>query len=63
MPSRRCARVKAIHWIGTKLWDPPMYYGTKSLEYFVDTMEYIVAVEKRVPTLDVALRATPVGYT
>jgi hypothetical protein len=61
--TRRCARVTgSLHWIGTKLCDPPMYDGLTNISLFVKAFELHVPKQQRLLALDVVLKATPARW-
>jgi hypothetical protein len=38
--TRRCARInRSLHWIGTKLYDPPRYDGLTEINVFIKSFE------------------------
>jgi hypothetical protein len=48
----------SLHWIGTKLCDPPKYDGLNNIEYFIHVSELKIPKKYRLLALDVVLKAT-----
>jgi hypothetical protein len=61
--TRRCARItRSLHWIGTKLCDPPKYDGLTDISYFVKVLELQIPKQQILLALDVVLKATPARW-
>jgi len=54
-----------LRWVGTKVSEPPTFYGQNDLEEFLTNFEFEVLESQRLPILDIALKATwaLVGYS
>jgi hypothetical protein len=60
--SRVCATVRATRWVGTKVIEHLVYYGTSGINNFLFRMEERVVEDQRISLLDVALYDTPVRW-
>jgi hypothetical protein len=52
----------ALRWVGTKVREPPIFYGLNDLEEFLMKYEVQVMDNQRLPELDIALKATPARW-
>jgi hypothetical protein len=48
-----------LKWIGSEVREPLTFYGLNDLEEFLMNFELEVMENRRLPTLDIALKATP----
>jgi hypothetical protein len=53
---------RSLHWIGTKLCDPPKYDGLNNIEYLVNVFKLNIPKQQRLLALDVFLKATPARW-
>jgi hypothetical protein len=52
----------ALKWIGSEVREPLTFYGLIDLEEFLMNFELEVMDNKRLPTLDISLKATPTHW-
>jgi hypothetical protein len=53
---------RSLHWIGTKLYDPPRYDGLTEIDMFIKSFELQVPEQQRLLALDVILKETPTRW-
>ena len=60
---RRLARItKSLRWIESEVSTLPIFYGSSDIQIFVQKYEAQVPYSERLPSLVVALRATPARW-
>ena len=51
-----------LRWIGSKVREPPTFYGMNDLEELLLKFEVDVMENQRLPALDIALKSTPARW-
>jgi hypothetical protein len=61
--TRGCPRIdRTVRWVGTEIREPSSFHGVNDLEAFLACYEEEVLENQRLLALDIALKATPIGW-
>ena len=53
---------RAVHWIGSEVWEPPRFDGLRDVQGFIEEFEEQIPTKQRIKVLDIALKATPARW-